>query len=250
MIEHRAVTIIGLDAASQREKFGFAVARYSAGVAEISKSGLIGNDPNALAEMADCIRSEPTLIAIDAPLGWPDGMRASVRQHLAGERLDVAKDAMFRRATDRRLRAQGFQPLEVGADRIARAAHEACTVLSELRSISGHRLPLIWDHQMPDTGVVEVYPAATLKRSGLPYSKYKQPEGRPVRQHIALALEPVIRGMPSRVDASTDEFDACLCILAGVDFLSGRCAAPSADEEGSALREGWIWLRSGAIGRP
>lgn len=41
-----------------------------------------------------------------------------------------------------------------------------------------------------------------------------------------------------------DLIDAVLCILAGCDFLRGKCVTPKNDEEKIARLEGWIWFNS------
>ena len=176
--------------------------------------------------IAERIRSGTTLIAIDAPLGWPDGLRDALHEHRAGEVVAVPKDEMLRRLSDRRLRSAGLSPLEVGADRIARAAHEAATLIAELRTLSAERLPLLWSCETGMSGVIEVYPAATLKRHGIESSGYKKPDATAQRFRIATACEARVTGVLDRVGASADEFDACLCLLAAADFMEGRCEPP------------------------
>jgi hypothetical protein len=38
-----------------------------------------------------------------------------------------------------------------------------------------------------------------------------------------------------------DVFDAAICLLAGADFLNGKCIHP--DNLELAKKEGWIWVR-------
>ena len=184
----------------------------------------------------------------DPPLrGWPAGLGDSLGSHRAGERIDVAKHSMFRRATDRRLREAaygGHQPLEVGADRIARAAHEALAVLGDLRQRTGLALPLVWEPGFDGIGVIEVYPAATLRAHGITSRGYKKPEQRAVRDEIASRCVPVMPTLATRCSQTSDEFDACLCLLAAADFLQFRCDPVPAALAQTARREGWIWVRS------
>lgn len=193
--------------------------------------------------IAERIRSGTTLVAIDAPLGWPDGLRDALREHRAGEVVAVAKDEMFRRLSDRQLRSTGLSPLEVGADRIARAAHEAAPLIAELRTLSGERLPLLWSCEFAMSGIIEVYPAATLKRHGTDSSGYKKPDATAQRLRIAATCEARLTGLLGLVGAIADEFDACLCLLAAADFMESRCEAPPSEHLGTLQREGWIWLK-------
>ncbi|MCM8612051.1 DUF429 domain-containing protein [Accumulibacter sp.] len=84
------------------------------------------------------------------------------------------KSELFRRETDRVVAAEiGKTPLEVAADRIARAAHSALEVLGLLREHSGKQIPLAWSPEFESVAAIEVYPGATLKARGLEHSGYK-----------------------------------------------------------------------------
>jgi predicted nuclease with RNAse H fold len=237
------LTLIGIDAAAQRTKTGYAIASWEGSSALIERSGVMDHRGAAMAVLVDALRAGTCLIAIDAPLGWPLGLREALADHLAGQALSRLPDAMFSRASDRRLRELGHRPLEVGAALIARAAHGALFLLQELREASGQKLPLLWDPTVTTSGVIEVYPAATLKMHGHRSTGYKHPEQVNERREIAAALEPTIIGIAERSERGADEFDACLCLLAALDFLDGECVAPQPAELDVAQREGWIWLR-------
>jgi predicted nuclease with RNAse H fold len=239
--------LIGLDAASDRRGFGYAIGSFECEAIAIDRSGvLVSRSDDGMAQISDALRrTRAGLIAIDAPLGWPSNLADSLVAHRAGERVMSAKHDMFRRATDRRLREAvhgGHQPLEVGADRIARATHEALTVLAELRDRSGLELPMVWDPAFSGVGVIEVYPAATLRAHGMPSRGYKLREQREAREQIASACGDLMPALSARCGRSADEFDACLCLLAAADFLQGRCAPPPAELRAVACREGWIWV--------
>jgi len=240
------LTLIGIDAAAQRTKTGYAIASWEGSSARIQRSGVMDGAGVALRELIDPLRAHTCLIAIDAPLGWPMGLREALATHSAGQRLSRMPDSMFSRASDQRLRKLGHRPLEVGAALIARAAHGALSVLEELREASGQELPLIWQPSVAASGVIEVYPAATLKAHGHRSTGYKKPEQTTERREIAAALEPTIIGIAERSERGADEFDACLCLLAAMDFLDGSCAAPEPHELEAAQLEGWIWLRDDA----
>ncbi|SDD58237.1 DUF429 domain-containing protein [Aquimonas voraii] len=242
------LTLIGIDAAAQRTNTGYAIARWESASARILRSGLMDRRGAALAELVEALRAGTCLIAIDAPLGWPLGLREALDDHRAGQGLIREPAAMFSRASDRRLRALGHAPLEIGAALIARAAHGALGLLHELRTASGQALPLLWDPAVSASGVIEVYPAATLKTHGHRSTGYKKPGQIDARRVMAEALEPRLIGISERCERRADEFDACLCLLAAMDFLAGACVPPAPDELERAKREGWIWLRAPAGG--
>jgi predicted nuclease with RNAse H fold len=242
----REVLVIGLDAASSWSKFGYAVGRYDGCRVLLSEAGLIGEGAGANSldnVIAPRLReAETALVAVDAPLGWPAPMAEELRDHRAGQPFAVGKDAMFQRATDRFVhRTIGKKPLEIGADKIARAAHSALATLQQLRNITGKPIPLAWDPAFSGVAAIEVYPGSTLKAHGLPDSGYKRRDQVDVRRQIATALGNAIVGIEERTDGNIDAFDACLCLLAAKDFLDGR-ASPPPDLD-IAQREGWIWVK-------
>lgn len=241
--------VIGLDAASDWRNFGYAVGRYvAAGPVSVEAAGIIGpaGDPTNLKGVASqaLLNERQALIAIDAPLGWPVAHGASLVGHAAGARLDGPKDDLFRRRTDIFVREQtGKMPLEVGADRIARAAFTALEALERLRALTNNPIPLAWNLPFVGIAAIEVYPAATLKARKIPAIKYKERENVEARSRIAEALQDEIVGMSERVKESDDVFDACLCLVAAKDFLDGAALAPSDAQMDLAKKEGWIWVR-------
>lgn len=238
--------VIGLDAASQLSNFGYAIGTIARGKLSIQQAGILGDEPDVIGStLVDALLAAPNaVIAIDAPLGWPAPLGESLFSHVAGDRISVEKNSLFRRHTDTVAReTTGKTPLEIGADKIARAAHTALAVLNQLRDKSGLALPLFWSAEIRGAGAIEVYPAATLKMHCAPTGGYKEPEQRPVREAIAHALREAIPGLDQYVSSKADVFDACLCMLAVLDFVNGVCRAPRAEEMERAKKEGWIWVR-------
>jgi predicted nuclease with RNAse H fold len=188
------------------------------------------------------------LLAIDAPLGWPAEMGAALSSHRAGEPIDRAAHAMFRRETDRFIKRRiGKQSLDVGADRIARTAFAALAMLGAARRQTGHIIPLAWSPAFEGVVAIEVYPAATLRAHGISDRGYKAKEGDVERREVLSRLE---QHFDLRVDrgellAKVDVLDAAACVLAGLDFEAGVAMAPENLNE--ARREGWIWARDPAI---
>jgi hypothetical protein len=241
------VLLIGLDAASDFSKFGYAIGHYEHGRVRIKQAGLVDTlgERNALVSIVvpELRAATKALIAIDAPLGWPASLAAELSNHQAGEAFASDKNSMFRRATDSYVKVLTKKnPLEVGADKIARAAHSALAALKCLRAESGLAIPLVWDKNFAGMAAIEVYPAGTLKARGLPDFKYKKPEQLNVRLDIANRLANEIDGLTTYVDGSADVFDACLCLIAAKDFIDGLTEPPL--DLPLAQREGWIWIRN------
>lgn len=220
-IRHSA--IIGIDVSTNRKKLGLAHLTMVDGHAD-QLTVTTGREINAVDCLAQWVSSaEHVLLAVDAPLGWPAPLGRSLLDHRAGEPLEPAPNDLFRRETDRFVkRTLGKQSLDVGADRIARTAHEALRILSALRDATGRRLPLAWAPN--EEGAIEVYPAATLRAHGIPTTGYKKPntDGRAARQAICEQISARVGGtVPARCFDSDDELDAVVCVLAGLDFASG-----------------------------
>lgn len=108
----------------------------------------------------------PTLLAIDAPLGWPIVMGQALNIHRAGHPLSKESCAkkFFRRHTDRFVEARtGKTPIEVGANLIARVSHTALRLLELVGKQPEVQLqpePLTSRSEMSNcVHVIEVYPA-------------------------------------------------------------------------------------------
>ncbi|MFO1493338.1 MAG: DUF429 domain-containing protein [Lysobacterales bacterium] len=249
-----SVRLIGLDAASQRSKFGYALGHLSADGAcvRVEEAGLLDDGANVIeATIAPFIAGgERVLVAIDAPLGWPDGLRQLLLGHAAGlpPPAGLSKDRCFRRLTDRAVRKVKI-PLEIGADRIARAAMEALIVLQELRAATELPLPLAWSPAFQGAATIEVYPGATLVVHRLGGCSYKKTNESGARAQIlqTLVSAGLLGSLPDAVQRRTareaDVLDAILCLVAARDFLQGKCSAPAPADRDQAAREGWIWLR-------
>ena len=244
----RSLRVIGVDCAVDPRKVGLALVLFEPGKPpRVDELALGTGWPAIDAQVADWA-TDRTLIAIDAPLGWPLPLGEALADHRAGQRLLPSAHAMFRRDTDRVVReALGKRPLDVGADRIARTAHAALSFLARLRDALGVALPLAWEPGRVDgVSAIEVYPAGTLASRGLPNAGYKgdNPETNHVRRVLVRALaEDFSFGKgPRAAMLRTDHvLDAALCALAASDFLYGDVIRPKRLRV--AKREGWIWVR-------
>jgi hypothetical protein len=237
-------TIVGVDVATDEKKRFISVASYRNNTITLKWVG-DGNEKERLySEIASLIRTEKVLLALDAPLGWPAALSHILGNHAAGSRLDAHPDKMFRRATDDFIKEKiDKRPLDVGADRIARTAHAALSLLSELRTHIQKPIPLAWEVEFDSVTAIEVYPAATLIAHGRSASGYKGKEGRQARTEILswLTKSMVVSADQRNLLLSNDNaLDSALCVLAGRDFLLGNCYLPP--DLDLAKKEGWIWV--------
>lgn len=238
-------TIVGIDCATDPKKTGVVGITRDGGRFRVTHAAL-GDGPGSVAGLAAAAAGDaPALFCLDAPLGWPAALGDTLAPHRAGGALAESEpNRLFRRATDEYVRSRlGKQPLEVGADRIARTAAAALRVLGELRTLRAERIPLAWVPEFAGSAAIEVYPAAVLLTRALPARRYKPAAAREVRASILDGLAAELDPGPHRdllLDAA-DVLDAALAALAGVDFLAGRCPPP--DDPALARREGWIWIR-------
>jgi predicted RNase H-like nuclease len=243
--------ILGLDAASQFENFGYALGSLDGDRVQVRQFGLLRTKdaPDALQDVLapELGRAERALVAVDAPLGWPVPLGSELGRHLAGQPVHADKAIVFCRETDRFVhQLVGKKPLEVGADKIARAAYSALAVLNELRQLSAALLPLAWDPSFEGKAAIEVYPGATLKARGLPHSGYSKDDARcrAARETIAHSLAEEIPDLATLLDEPAHVFDACLCLVAAKDFLDGAAVRPPDDMRALSQQEGWIWVRN------
>lgn len=231
------MNIIGIDCATKQHNIGLALASFQDGKAMV-RDVKVGSEINpALAIAKDWLaEAQPTLISLDAPLGWPTALGRNLQAHKAGERIDINPDILFSRYTDREVRRRlNKRPLEVGANLIARTAHAALQLLGQLREETGLAIPLAWNpDDVTETCAIEVYPRATLKVMGI---KYEQ-RLTAIREIECLTVDVVADAL-----SSEHGLDAVVCVLAGVDFLTGNCSEPIKREKAFADKEGWIWVR-------
>lgn len=272
------VQIIGIDCAAQPSDFGLARGRIRGGrleVVEVTKG--VGKD-NCFADLANQVQrwiaggdADPparTLIALDAPLGWPIHMTRTLHDHRAGASLahpyedDPGErnpgNHLFRRHTDRFL-AEKFPgaPLDIGADRIARVARSALELLGGLGTTEdGQRpVPLLWDPKDRERlAAIEVYPRLTLRhlRGGTDEAEihYKgtaktspaHPENRRkivedlLRTGLTLNTDH-LRKKTDPADYDHDLIDAVLCVFEGLHFLLGESVGPDHETVTSWLAE-------------
>ena len=260
------VQIIGIDCAAQPKDFGLARGRVRDGRLEIDEVPRLGSTDNCLEKLSATVRSwlvdshaDPptrTLLALDAPLGWPFHMTRALHDHRAGASLAApyADDPgernpgnhLFRRYTDRFI-AEKFPgaPLDIGADRIARVARSALELLGGLRTTEDGQcpVPLLWGPKGRERlGAIEVYPRLTLLKCDAEARKFsykgtKSEHAGDRREIVELLREtqtlklspdtlPRKKTKTGDLDYYHDSIDAVLCALEGLHFLLGESVGP------------------------
>ena len=239
--------IIGIDCATNAKNVGLALCAFTDGRPRLEEV-IIGRTWPAIDEQVASWATGRTLLALDAPLGWPAPLGESLHAHRAGAGFVQTPNAMFRRSTDDAIAERlGKRPLDVGSDRIARTAHVALSFLERLRKRLDAPIPLAWDPSPIDAvTAIEVYPAGTLAARNLPHSGYKgsADSASSLRRELTTAIgEQLSFDAHSEAEMTrTDHaLDAALCVCAGLDFLAGDAVPP--EDLSLAKREGWIWVR-------
>jgi predicted RNase H-like nuclease len=179
--------LIGIDCATQDSKVGLALAAYKDGSVVLERATLCSRKQSAAGLLAGWAENVtlPVLFAVDAPLGWPAKMGSILNRHRAGQPLEVPANEFFRRTTDRFIYSLlGKTPLDVGADRIARTAHAALALLSDVSRRLNSPISLAWSPEVHGVATIEVYPAATLAARGVRSTGYKKPEHAAVAAHV------------------------------------------------------------------
>ena len=214
------MNIIGIDCATKQTKIGLAFALYQDGKAIVRDVKIGSETTTVLATIKDWLASgKLTLLALDAPLGWPTDLGVNLRLHKAGECINVDPDIMFSRYTDRKLWPRlSRKPLEVGANLIARTAHAALRLLGQLREETKLTIPLAWDPNVVETCAIEVYPRATLEMIGIRCESRLSAIWKASYLSIDAAEENI---------ANEHAIDAVVCVVSAVDFLAGKCQKPS-----------------------
>jgi predicted RNase H-like nuclease len=241
------ITIIGIDCATEPIKTGLSLGRYENGKVELIDIRTGSNSIPISSVIIEWINSnDKILLAIDAPLGWPENLGQVLNNHTAGKEINVDANNLFRRKTDKFIKQQlGKQPLDVGADRIARTAYSALKILGNLRCLTKKEIDLAWNNKiLKDISAIEVYPAATLECYGIVSSGYKDRDKISLREKM---IESLRKHLNLSIDIkllkeNADVLDSVLCLLAAKDFLEGNVYWP--EDLGVSQKEGWIWVRN------
>lgn len=242
----KVIKVMGIDCATDVKSTGLSLGLYHNYKMELKETRL-GTKNSSVEEIiySWITPEEKVLLAIDSPLGWPANLGQALYYHNAGQVIDMDSNDLFRRVTDKFIKASlGKQPLDVGADRIARTAHSALKIIRGLSLLTGKPIELAWDNvNLKDISAIEVYPAATLGCYGIQSTGYKEKNQQSIRKEIIAALSEQII-IPNNVDIleqNADALDSAVCLLAAKDFIEGNVYYP--EDMSLAMKEGWIWVR-------
>jgi predicted nuclease with RNAse H fold len=241
------ITVVGIDCAVNPKNVGLALGVFRSDRVEVEEVTAGRTEPSIAAIIEAWLGrrpGSPALLALDAPLGWPETMGTELSGHRAGAPLQTAPNELFRRQTDRFIKEKiKITPLTIGADKIARTAHAALQMLKLLRKILGQPIPLA--SARPDAvSAIEVYPAATRAAHGIPVKARKDESKAARASRIVEKLSPHLlfpESIEARAMFTLDEADALTCLLAAQDFLLGHAMEPPPGTPVS--QEGWIWVR-------
>ncbi len=242
-----AICIIGIDCATDPKKVGLARGVLTGDnliIDQLTKPAADQTVSDVVSGWIDI--NTPTLLAVDAPLGWPASLGEQLIGHSAGGLISEDSNNLFRRHTDKFIKkVVGKQPLDVGADRIARTALAGLKYINDIGEMVSCTIPLAWEPELiSNISAIEVYPAATLKQSGIRSDGYKKKENTVERNEIFSALSQTIRFTTdtSQLIKDDDVLDASVCVLSGSHFLNKQCIPP--DDLRLAKKEGWIWVQT------
>lgn len=152
-------TIIGIDCATQPNRVGLALGT-STGESLTLERVCVGSKKQSPLQITSSWSkgsSGAVLLALDAPLGWPQPLANELPGHQAGAEVNRGPDVLFRRTTDCFIRKRlELRPFEVGADKIARTAHTALKLLGCLRRELGVEIPLAGGSATCETGGLDL----------------------------------------------------------------------------------------------
>jgi len=240
------VNVIGIDCATDPKKIGISFGYYRNCEMIITNTIVSKDFATMYRYLFDYInKNDIILIAMDAPLGWPTSMGHALYNHNAGDPIQIESNSMFRRETDRFIKRKiGKQSLDVGADRIARTAHSALSIIEEIRKHTNRDVTMIWDPtNIQDVNLIEVYPAATLDCYNIVSTGYKESNKSDLRKVIieSLSNHIIIETDKNLILHNADALDSVICLLAAKDFIMGNVLYPENIE--LAKKEGWIWVK-------
>jgi predicted nuclease with RNAse H fold len=243
------VLTVGVDLAA--EPAGTALGRIDwSATGALVRDVFVGADDDAVVEAI----GQADKAGIDCPLGWPAAFVEFLSAHHTGHVTsphDVAGRAWRRRLayrlTDEAVhQAIGRWPLSVAADRIGHTAMRAAALLARLAH----------DGRPVDRAgagvVVEVYPAASLHRWGLPHRGYK---GKDNLRQLADLVDR-FKTEASWLDLGTHEtlcrasdhaLDAIIAAVTARAAAHGLATRPGSDQLDAARTEGWIALPTSTL---
>ena len=234
---------LGVDLAAQPKKTAACVIDWVENEAQVITLEVGVDDPRILS-LAGTMTKGTDWTGIDSPFGWPVTFSQMIAAHDAGagairEWEKIWQRSLCYRLTDDYVRdSVGLNPQSVSASWLAIVAMRCRGLLAELR---------VKDRSGVD-GVVEVYPAAALRRWELIPAGFK---GKKKGAGLTTLVEAVQTATPwlclpdaeKKLCATNHHaFDAVVCALVARATALGLTERPGPDDLATARREGWIAL--------
>jgi predicted nuclease with RNAse H fold len=245
------VLTVGIDLAAEFSGTAVAWVDWSASGAVLCDLVLPADDDAIIDAVTRAAKA-----GIDCPLGWPEPFVSFVNAHRDGRVAvpdGVAGRDWRRRLTLRRTdevvrHATGLIPMSVSADRIAHPAMRCAALLARLQRCGQ---PV---DRCGGGVLVEVYPAASLKRWGLPHRGYKRTRNA---ANLGFAVDALRHAAPwlrlgrYEVTCRTSDhaLDAVIAALTARAASLGLATAPDEAQAVLARTEGWIAVPTSSLDR-
>jgi predicted nuclease with RNAse H fold len=236
-LSHHAEVVItvGIDVAAQPERTAGCWIRWDNGVGTVEQVEQPLADDRLRSILAD---DSVNKVGIDVPLGWPTAFVAAIGAYYAGKPWPAATTSdLIRRVTDWHVRQATQQlPLSLSTDRIAYPAMRIAALLPVPTDRTG------------EGRIVEVYPAAALRRWGLPWQQYKRTKGLTALGELLTGLRHAAPWLGAEkrwwswFEARDDAFDALVASLVARASARGLCDPIPSEHVAVAQAEGWIAL--------
>jgi hypothetical protein len=241
---YRHLTVAGLDMASSPKNRGICVIEALVRPpCNVIRCGTVVLGSGASDEDVLSLFSTVDAVGVDIPLAWPLAFSnllsggAEPSLPLADRQLPSLESLRFRTVDLYVKTITGRYPLSVSSDLVAVPALKMRLLLWRMEPEARKK-------------ALEVYPAASLARWGLPNRGYKGSRGASVRQEIAGAIVSAIGQKltltPKQKESLVRDhnvLDSFVCALTALAQIYGLCDAP--DEAGFNSvppEEGWIWV--------
>lgn len=233
---------VGVDLAAQYRDTAVAYVEWFEGTAAVRDLVCPADDEAVILAVTRADKA-----GIDCPLGWPDAFVAFVDAHRAG-RLQPPQDEsggswrrrLVYRVTDEVVRDEtNLVPLSVAADRIAHPAMRCAALMAQLAQ-EGRPV-----ERTGDGVVVEVYPAASLKKWELTHRGYKRAPNVATLGGVVNALLDAAPWLSlgeheDTCRRSDHALDAVIAALTARAAWLGLTTRPAEHQARNAQTEGWI----------
>jgi predicted nuclease with RNAse H fold len=230
---------VGVDLAAEPTTTAVAVIEWEANRAQVTELEVPADDDAVISHSEGAEK-----VGIDCPLGWPDTFVDFLCDHRDGPAATVAgpewRRSLAYRRTDEHVRStMGLIPLSVATDRIGLTAMRAAR-LQALLAERGHSV------DRAGTGlIVEVYPAAGLRKWELAHRGYKGAKNVTTLDGLVESLRTSARWLDlgefePLCRRSDHALDAVIAALLARAAALGLTTPP--DDLATARTEGWIAL--------